>query len=373
MSKEENLNEQEGLVEQELPNLLAHFTVVADPRAHNVCHKLTDILVIAVCAVICGANTFTQIAQYGVAKRNLLNRFLTLENGIPSHDTFRRVFMILEAEAWQGVFFAWTRELVLAETDGPTGVLAVDGKFSRASGLHTVSVWASEHQVVLAQQQVPGKTNEITVIPELLEVLNIAGTTVTIDAAGTQKHIAWVIREHDADYVLALKANHKHLFEDVRWLFSQHDDAPHWSMSEKGHGRTETREVWLLNDLSFLEDIAAWRDLAGVARVRSTRQTKGQTTLNDRYFLTSHTEVDVLAYAVRAHWGIENNLHWILDVTFGEDASRARMQNTQANLVTLRHLALNQLRRESSLKASINEKRLRAGWDDDYLLKVLHA
>ena len=372
MNQEKQTIEEQQLFD-ELPKLLAHFTVVPDPRAQNVQHKLTDILALAICAVICGANTFTEIAHYGQGKQDLLGKFLELKNGIPSHDTFRRVFMVLDAEAWQGVFFTWTRSLVLEQTDVPTEVRAVDGKFSRASGLHTVSVWASEHHVVLAQEQVPDKTNEITVIPELLEVLDIAGTTVTVDAAGTQKQIAWAAREHHADYVLALKGNHPKLFEDVKWLFSQHDDPAHWFSQEKGHGRTETREVWLLGNLGFLEGTAAWRDLAGVARVRCTREIKGEVTINDRYFLTSLTDVNALAHAVRAHWGIENSLHWILDVAFCEDANRARTENAQANLVTLRHLATNQLKRETSLKASIKTKRMRAGWDDDYLLKVLHA
>ena len=247
----------------------------------------------------------------------------------------------------------------------------VDGKWSRSSGLHTVSVWASEQQVVLSQQQVADKTNEITVMPELLEVLDLAGTTVTIDAAGTQKQIAWVIREHHADYVLALKGNHKHLFDDVKWLFAQYNDAPHWSTSSKGHGRTETRDTWVLTDLSFLEDIAAWRDLAGVARVRSTRETRREVTVHDRYFLTSLTDAETLSYAVRSHWSIENSLHWVLDVAFREDENRAKQ--AQANLVTLRHLALNQLKQEKTLKASVKAKRMRAGWDDHYLLKVLYA
>ena len=357
--------------EHELPKLLAHFTVVPDPRAPNVCHKLEDILVIAICAVICGANSFTEIEQYGEAKASWLRKFLDLTNGVPSHDTFRRVFMLLDAEAWQGVFFNWTRKLALPTTNRPTEVLAIDGKFACASGLHTVSVWASEHEVVLAQQQVPDKTNEITVIPELLEVLDIAGTTVTIDAAGTQKQITWAIREHHADYVLALKANHKHLFEDVKWLFAQHDAAPDWSTSNQGHGRAETRDTWLLTDLSFLENVSAWRDLAGIARIKSTREIKGEVSVYDRYFLTSLTDAETLAYAVRSHWGIENSLHWVLDVAFKEDENSARQ--AQANLVTLRHLALNQLKQEKTLKASIKAKRMKAGWDDDYFLKVLHA
>ena len=359
--------------EQEIPKLLAHFTVVPDPRAHNVCHKLEDILVIAICAVISGADTFNEIEQYGQGKQAWLERMLALPNGIPSHDTFRRVFMLLDAEAWQGVFFRWTQSLDLAKQASPTEVRAVDGKWSRASGLHTVSVWASEHHVVLAQQQVADKSNEITAIPELLEGLALAGTTVTIDAAGCQTQIAWTIREQGADYALALKANHKYLFEDVRWLFEQHQEAAHWSTHARGHGRTETREVWLLTELDFLENTSAWRGLAAVAKIRSTCEIDGEKSVSERYFLTSLTDAHTLAYAVRAHWGIENGLHWTLDVAFREDESRARTQNAQANLVTLRHLALNQLKLESSLKASIKAKRSRAGWDDDYLLKVLHA
>ena len=361
------------MIEEELPKLLCHFTVISDPRAQNVSHKLEDLLVIAICAVICGANSFTEIEHYGQAKQDWLKRFLDLSNGIPSHDTFRRVFMLLDAEAWQGVFFEWTRNLVLTAPASPTEVRAVDGKFSRASGLHTVTVWVAEQRVVLGQQQVPGKTNEVPIIPELLEVLDIAGTTVTIDAAGTQKQIARTIRQHDADYVLALKANHKHLFEDVKWLFAEHDDTPRWSTSSKGHGRLETRDVWLLTDLSFLEDVSAWCDLAAVARVRGTRELQGELAVHDRYFLTSLTDAETLAYAVRSHWGIENGLHWVLDVAFRDDESRARTDHAQANLVTLRHLVLNQLRQEKTLKASVKAKRMRAGWDDDYLLRVLYA
>lgn len=359
--------------EAEIPKLLVRFSAVPDPRAHNVCHKLGDILVIAICAVISGADTFSRVEQYGESKRVWLGQFLDLPNGIPSHDTFRRVFMLLDAEVWQGVFFRWTQSMDLVNREVPTEVRAVDGKWSRASGLHTVSVWANEHDIVLAQQQVADKSTEITAIPELLEGLAIAGTTVTIDAAGTQTQIAWTIREQQADYALALKANHKHLFEDVRWLFEQQQSAPHWSTHTQGHGRTETREVWLLTDLDFLENTSAWRDLAAVARIKSTREVDGEKSVSERYFLTSLTDAETLAYAVRAHWGIENGLHWTLDVAFREDQSRARTQNAQANLVTLRHLALNQLKLESSLKAGVKVKRSRAGWNDDYLLKVLHA
>ena len=357
----------------ELSELLLVFTSVPDPRSHNVCHKLSEILVIAICAVICGANSFTEIEQYGEGKEAWLSEFLELKNGIPSHDTFRRVFMILDASVWQNIFRDWSQSLRLSKVESPTEVLAIDGKWSKASGLHTVSVWAAEHNILLAQEQVPDKTNEITVIPELLETLDIVGTTITIDAAGTQKQIAWTIREHHGDYVLALKANHKHLFEDVKWLFEQNQSEPNWSTQTKGHGRLETRDLWLIDDLDFLEDKAAWRDLKAIVKIKSTRLIKGERSTAHRYFLSSLNDPEKLAYAIRTHWAIENNLHWTLDIAFDDDANPVKVENAQANLVTLRHLSLNQLKRESSLKASIKAKRKRAGWDNDYLLKVLHA
>jgi len=206
-----------------------------------------------------------------------------------------------------------------------------------------------------------------------LEKLDIVGTTITIDAAGTQKQIAWTIREHHGDYVLALKANHKQLFEDVKWLFEQHQTEADWSTQTKGHGRVEQRKLWLLDDLDFLEDKTAWRDLKAVVKVESTREIKGISSTAERYFLTSLNDPEVLAYAIRTHWSIENNLHWTLDIAFDDDANQAKTEHAQANLVTLRHLVLNQLKRESSLKASIKAKRKRAGWDNDYLLKVLYA
>jgi predicted transposase YbfD/YdcC len=273
--------------------------------------------------------------------------------------------MILDACVWQNIFTDWAQSLRLGKVESPTEVLAIDGKWSKASGLHTVSVWAAEHHLVLAQEQVPDKTNEITVIPTLLETLDIVGRTITIDAAGTQKQIAWTIREHHGDYVLALKANHKHLFEDVKWLFEQHQAEADWSMQTKGHGRSELRELWLLNNLDFLEDRKAWRDLKAVVKVKSTRVVKGEISIANRYFLTSLEDPETLAYAIRTHWSIENNLHWTLDIAFEDDANTANAEHAQANLVTLRHLSLNQLKRESSLKASIKAKRKRAGWDND--------
>lgn len=369
-----------GVSELDVPRLLVTFTRVPDPRANNARHYLEEILCIAVCAVIAGADSFTDIEAFGRSKEAWFRKFLRLPHGIPRHDTFNRVFASLNPGAWQACFLEWVRSLNLPASTAPVDTIAVDGKTARRSGgrdfsaLHTVSAWSSEHGVVLGQAQVREKSNEITVIPDLLEALDIAGATVTIDAMGTQKQIAWVIREHHADYVLALKENHPRLHEDVRWLFEQQDREPDWRQESAGHGRLELRETWLLTDLDFLEvsERRAWRDLRGVARVRGSRVINGQSSSQDRYFLTSHTDAEKVAYAVRRHWGIENELHWVLDIVFGEDQSRARMENAQANLVTVRHLALSLLKREPS-EGSLKGKRKRAGWDDDFLLAVLNA
>lgn len=371
------------MVEREVPKLLSFFSDIEDPRraTGNKRHLLEDILCIAICAVISGADSFTEIEQYGLAKEEWFKGFLRLPNRIPSHDTFNRVFAVLDKDAWQRCFLDWVRSLELPKKQAPTEVIAVDGKSARRShskemaALHTVSVWAREHALVLGAEQVLEKSNEITVIPVLLETLSIAGATVTIDAMGCQKDIAWAVREHHADYLLALKQNHPTLFEDVCWLFEQHPGEPHWRTTDKGHGRKETRECWLLTDLSFLDEDERrlWRDVRAVVKLRCTRQVADKVSLQERYYLTSLTDVEQVAYAARGHWGIENGLHWVLDMAFREDESRVRSGNAQANLVTLRHLALSLLKREQSLKVGVKAKRMRAGWDMTYLKKVLNA
>lgn len=370
------------MTDDDLPELVAHFTNLPDPRAANARHPLTSILTLALCAVISGADTFTEIEQYALAKQSWFERTIALPHGIPTHDTFRRVFMILEPSVWQERFLAWTTTLLLPASDTPAEVIAIDGKRARRSAdtdnafaaLHTVSAFAAEYGVVLAQEQVPAATNETRIIPALLAGLNVAGATVTIDAAGTYKDIAWTLREQHAHYVLALKRNHPALLDDVQWLMSEHAREPDWRVTSEGHGRKEVREAWLVTDLALIhEGHPGWRDLAGVARVRATREVQGAVSVTDRYFLTSLTDVEALAYAVRAHWSIENGLHWVLDVVFREDQSRARTAHAQANLVTVRHLALNLLKRETSVTASVKSKRLRAAVDDTYLLRVLNA
>lgn len=367
--------------------IIHHFSDIEDPRsARGKRHLLIDIICIAILAVICDANDYEEIEAYGLSKEAWLNSFLALPHGIPSYDTFRRVFSVLNAEAWQSCFVNWVRslDLPISETED---VLAIDGKTARRSrdgdlgGLHTVSVWSSQQGIVIGQQQTTSHSNEITVLPELIESLDIAGAVVSIDAMGTQKQVAWAIKEHDGDYMLALKSNHPKLYQDVTWLFedaASHDwlgiSHDYYETTDKAHGREEHRRVWVLDDLSILDDdtLRAWRGLQSVACVASTRRIKGRISTEKRYYLSSlPLDAKRAAHAIRSHWSVENNLHWVLDMSFREDESRVRKGHGQANWVTLRHIALNLLKLDTSIKASIKVKRKRAGWDNDYLLQLL--
>ncbi len=367
--------------------LLAVFRDIPDPRSERgIRHKLEDIVVIRVLAFICDANDYVDIQEWGLANEEWLRTFLSLGHGIPSVDTFERVFSILKPELWQSRFRQWTKEVALTEVDAEHDeIIAIDGKASKGShdeglrALHTVNVWSSYGGIVLAQEEVPDKTNEITVIPDLLSVVNPAGAVVTCDALGTQKDIAWTIRECQADYLLALKDNHPKLYEDVQWLFD-HADQDNWHNTshsysktlERSRDRIEERECWVLDELYFLEQRHEWRDLNTVVRVRSTRTHQDIRSVHDRFYIASlDADAKRALYAARTHWGIENCLHWVLDVVFKEDDSRARKDNAQANLVSLRHTALNILKQDTTRKASIKARRKRAGWDRDYLLSLL--
>lgn len=377
------------MTEQDIPHLIEHFADLPDPRAaRGIRHNLTDIVTISILAVICGANTYTQIQQYALANESWLRSFLDLPFGIPSVDTFERLFAILKPDAWQDRFLTWARTLALPDlAEGEDEILAMDGKTARRStgsentALHTVSVWSSQAGIVLSQQQVPTKSNEITVMPELIEVINPAGAVITTDAMGTQKQVAWAAREHHAHYLLALKDNHPSLLADVTWLFD-HEDASGWQAGEhsysrtfdRGHGREEVRECWVLAAPELLYERGSWRDLASVVRVRSKRSSGGRMSEQTRYFLTSlPVDAERALRAARFHWGIENGLHWVLDVAFDEDSSRARLKNAQATWVALRHVAVNLLKRDKTVKAGVEAKRLRAGWDREYLLRLLSS
>lgn len=365
-----------------------HFASLADPRIERTkLHQLLDIIVIAICAIICGADDWVEVELFGNAKLAWLKTFLALPNGIPSHDTFGRVFARLNAEQFQQCFLEWI-QAVSEVTRGQ--VIAIDGKVLRGScnrllgkaGIDMVSAWATANRLVLGQVKVDDKSNEITAIPKLLHVLEIAGCIVTIDAIGCQLDIAQAIVDQDADYVLVVKKNQGHLYEDIQGLFdaaqeAKFKDVPHdyHKTTDKAHGRLEIRECWTIADaalVSYLRNRAGWRNLRTIVKVVAERRMNGETTIETRYFISSlDGDARHMLKVVRGHWGIENSLHWVLDIGFDEDHQRVRKDNGPANFAVLRHIALNLLKQERTVKAGIKAKRLKAGWDEPYLLKVL--
>jgi predicted transposase YbfD/YdcC len=368
-----------------LLNLKTHFGHIHDPRAqHSIDHLLLDIMLITICAVICGADSWVEVANYGIAKQDWLATFLELPNGIPSHDTIERLFARLRPKELQQCFIDWV-ESVFELSGGQ--LIAIDGKTLRGSYerggkramIHMVSAWATQHRIVLGQRKVNEKSNEITAIPELLNVLNLDGAVVSIDAMGCQTAIASKIVEQNGDYVLALKGNHGDLFEDVVQLFEQarqqsfsgieHD---YYETQEQGHSGMETRRYWVMGNTDYLVGAENWAKLTTIGCVESQRYVGDILVCETRYYLLSlPLDASRFAAAVRGHWGIENQLHWILDVAFREDNSRATAGYSGENLAVIRHIALNLLTQESSAKGGTHAKRLKAGWDDQYLLKVL--
>jgi predicted transposase YbfD/YdcC len=364
-----------------------HFATLTDPRcpyAPNSRHLLMDILIIAVCAVISGAEGWEDIEEYGKSQAAWFAEILDLPHGIPGHDTFRRVLSQLDHEELTQCFIAWTN--ALSEASGGD-IVSIDGKtlrhsFDRATStaaIHMVRAWASANRLVLGQLKVEEKSNEITAIPRLLPLLALTGAVVTIDAMGCQKAIAKTITEQGADYVLALKDNHPTLSDEVtRFLNAARDtgftDVAHayYETVDGDHGRIETRRYWITSEIAWLDAKASWSNLHSVGMVESRREIGDTVQIDTRYFLTSLPAQGVrFAQAVRQHWGIENSLHWVLDVSFDEDACRIRKDQGAQTFAVLRHIALNLLRREPHHKRGIKARRKRAGWDRDYLLQVL--
>jgi predicted transposase YbfD/YdcC len=364
-----------------------HFATLTDPRhpaAPNSRHLLMDILIIAVCAVISGAEGWEDIEEYGKAQATWFADLLDLPHGIPCHDTFRRVLSRLDPDELTRCFISWTT--ALRDVSGGE-VVAIDGKtlrhsFDRATStaaIHMVSAWASANRLVLGQLKVEEKSNEITAIPALLQLLNLTGAVVTIDAMGCQKEIAKTITEQGADYVLALKDNHPTLAEAVTLFLNDARDTGFTDIAhtyhetvDGDHGRIETRRYWLTSAIDWLGAAVSWANLQSVGMVESRRDLGDTVHIDTRYFLTSLPAQGVrFAEAVRQHWGIENALHWVLDVSFAEDACRIRKDKGAQTFAVLRHIAVNLVRREPSHKRGIKARRKRAGWDREYLVRIL--
>lgn len=366
-------------MEKPVISLVSHFSELPDPRIERKkLHSLTDIMCITICAVICGAQHWTQIEEFGKAKEEWFRTFLDLENGIPSHDTFGAVFAALDPDSFAKCFIRWVESLA---TNTAKDIISFDGKalrksFDKASSkaaIHMVSAFSSANNLVLGQLKVDDKSNEITAVPKLLELLVLEGCIVTTDALNCQKSIAAKIIERGADYALALKENHPTLYADVELYFKTHHERclSTEAIIEKGHGRIETRRYWMETNIDWLYQREEWKNLSAIGMVESCRELNGKKSIEQRYYLLSLKDIETFSRAARKHWHIENKLHWSLDVTFREDDSRVRAGYASENLSTIRRIALNLLKQEKTLKRGIETKRLKAGWDQDYLLKVL--
>jgi predicted transposase YbfD/YdcC len=375
-------------------SLFEHFQNLQDPRVNRTKrHDLLDVMIISVCTLLCGGETYNDMEDFGKAKEDWFKTFLKLPNGIPSHDTFNRVFAALDPNKFLDCFLEWTqamREVVDKE------IVALDGKALRSALnkddqlKYVVSAWAESNNMVLGQIKVADKSNEITAIPKLLRVLELSGCIVTIDAMGCQKKIAKEVIEADADYVFSLKGNQETVHREVQSFMdaciddSKANQLPrneklkldqhfrHCETVDGDHGRIEIRRYYQSDDLAWFEDLDKWEGLRSVGVVESVREIGDEVTTERRYFLSSlPLDVETMARAIRGHWGIENKLHWVLDVCFREDYSRVRSGHAAENLASLRRLALNLLKKEKTKKRGIKGKQLNASWNHAYLLKLL--
>jgi predicted transposase YbfD/YdcC len=364
-----------------------HFRNLPDPRGANRLHVLSDMILIAICAVICGADGWVQVEQFAEAKRKFFASFLELPHGIPSHDTFGRVFARLDPDAFERCFTAWTAALATA----PGGkLISIDGKAIRRSFMHAwdksgmahlVSAFVSANRLVFGQRAVEDKSNEIKAIPKLLELLDLRGAAVTIDAMGCQKNIAAQIVGGGGDYFLAVKENQPQLHRKVQALLNEalldgFSGMTHDCHEEidGGHGRIEKRRVWCTPEVQWLGGVQKdWPGLGLLVVVEARREVLGKVSTERRYYISSRAKATAAqaAEAIRGHWGIENQLHWSLDVSFSEDDSRIRTGHGAENFSRLRRIALNRLQQDTSRKVGIKTKRLVAGWDHDYLLSLL--
>ena len=364
------------------PKLLDYFSTMTDPRVDRTkLHKLEDIMAIAICATICGAEGWNGMAFFGQCKQQWFETFLELSNGIPSDDTFRRVISALQPDEFESCFQRWTKAVSTHQVD----IIAIDGKTLRRShdnangklAVHIVSAWACENKMVFGQISTDEKSNEITAIPKLLEMLVLDGSVVTIDAMGCQKKIAEKIIESNGDYIFSLKGNHGTLHKEVKLFL---DDAiAHGGdydcnhTTDGGHGRVETRKVWYSQNVRWMQDREDWLGLSSLVAVESQRIIGDKISNERRYFISSLSGIDAetIGHMIRSHWGVENKLHWSLDVSFGEDDCRIRKGFGAENVSRLRRIALNLLKQDETAKCGIKAKRHKAGWNEKYLQKIL--
>lgn len=371
-----------------MASIETHFAELEDPRdERRIDHKLVDVLVIAICAVICGANGWSEVALFGQAKHAWFKSFLELREGIPSESTFWRIFRHLDAKQFERCFASWIAS-VCDVTSGQ--VIAIDGKLCRRShdngigrgAIDLVSAWSTENSLTLAQVKVDEKSNEIVAIPELLKMLDFAGCIISIDAIGCQTAIAQTITEEDGDYLFALKENQGILFEDIELLFDDLEESDYRAYPydsdrqvDGDHGRIEVRHCWTISDPSLLQQLPSterWPDLRSLIRIRRERYLGNKASVETSYYISSlDASAEAMLSYIRSHWQIENQVHWVLDIAFREDESRLRKDNGAENFAILRRIANNLLRQDTSAKTGMHGKRLRAGWDNDYLIATL--
>ncbi len=365
------------------PSIIHHFSTIKDPRIERgKKHKLSDIFFISICAVICGADNWTAVERFGWAKESWFTKILGLKNGIPSHDTFGDVFAVIDIDEFSECFSRWAYDL--STFYSKDDIIAIDGKCLRRSidkaskkaAIYMVGAWSNKNQLVLGQEKVADKSNEITAIPKLLNKLELHGAIVTLDAMGCQTKVADQIIAQGGNYFLSLKGNQGKLHEDVKYFFEEGGkEIPIGNIEYNGgHGRIETRTVRVISEMEwFRKEHPNWPHLKNIIAITEKRELTDKTTEGTRYFITSlHTSTPKeLGNIARAHWGIENNLHWVLDQAFDEDSQRNRVGNSAANFAIIRHIALNLLKSEKTCKVGMKTKRLNAGWDNEYLLKVI--
>lgn len=364
-------------------SIMTCFSILPDPRkSRNQVYPIFDIITVAVLGILCGADDWVEIALWGESNHEWLKECGIGLNGIPSHDTFSRFFRYVDSQAFEKCFVMWTQKI--SKVLG--GVIALDGKTicnskaaDEAKAIHLVSAFSVQNNLVLGQLATQAKSNEITAFPILIEMLDIKGATLTIDAAGCQKSLAKKIRDKGGDYILALKGNQTTLYEETNNFFEQalkvsaeEADCNYYVMEEKSRNRTEKREVWATSKLEWLPQQREWSDLTSIACVRSTRLVKGKETIELRYYISNlESDAEKLGTAIRSHWSVENKLHWQLDVAYREDGCKVRKDNEAENFSIIRRATLHLLKADTKTKAGIKNKRSKAGWNKKYMMDIL--